>query len=85
MQTTRRGRYVLIHMPPFAQALHYFGQVAAWYAATTTVPSASPSVPSSLQSGGHTDCYSERHSSIGFDDNSSLNHAHTATRWSSSK
>jgi hypothetical protein len=33
MQTTRRGRYVLIHMPPFAQALHYFGQVAAWYAA----------------------------------------------------
>jgi hypothetical protein len=33
MQTTRRGRYVLIHMPPFAQALRYFGQVAAWYAA----------------------------------------------------
>ena len=33
MQSTRRGRYVLIHMPPFAQALRYFGQVAAWYAA----------------------------------------------------
>jgi hypothetical protein len=33
MQTTRRGRYVLIHMPPSAQALRYVGQVAAWYAA----------------------------------------------------
>jgi len=33
LQTTRRGRYVLIHMPPSAQALRYLGQVLAWYAA----------------------------------------------------
>lgn len=33
LQTTRRGRYVLIHMPPAAQALRYLGQVVAWYAA----------------------------------------------------
>ena len=33
LQTTRRGRYVLSHMPPFAQALRYLGQVLAWYAA----------------------------------------------------
>jgi len=33
LQTTRRGRYVLIHMPPSAQALRYLGQVVAWYAA----------------------------------------------------
>src|ERR1700740_229996 len=33
LQTTRRGRYVLIHTPPSAQALRYLGQVVAWYAA----------------------------------------------------
>ena len=33
LQTTRRGRYVLSHMPPSAQALRYLGQVLAWYAA----------------------------------------------------
>ena len=33
LQTTRRGRYVLSHMPPSAQALRYLGQVVAWYAA----------------------------------------------------
>jgi hypothetical protein len=33
LQTTRRGRYVLIHMPPSAQAMCYPGQVVAWYAA----------------------------------------------------
>jgi len=33
LQTTRRGRYVLSHMPPSAQALRYFGQILAWYAA----------------------------------------------------
>lgn len=33
LQSTRRGRYVLIHMPPSAQVLRYLGQVVAWYAA----------------------------------------------------
>lgn len=33
LQISRRGRYVLIHMPPSAQALRYLGQVIAWYAA----------------------------------------------------
>jgi hypothetical protein len=33
IQATRRGQYVLIHMPPAAQALRYLGQVLAWYAA----------------------------------------------------
>jgi hypothetical protein len=33
LQTTCRGRYVLIHMPPSAQAMGYLGQVVAWYAA----------------------------------------------------
>jgi len=33
LQTTRRGRYVLSHMPLSAQALRYLGQVLAWYAA----------------------------------------------------
>jgi hypothetical protein len=30
---TRRGQYVLEHMPPAAQALRYLGQVLAWHAA----------------------------------------------------
>lgn len=33
LRTTRRGRYVLSHMPPSAQALRYAGQVLTWYAA----------------------------------------------------
>src|SRR5438128_10685597 len=33
LRTTRRGRYVLTHMPPAAQALRYAGQVLAWYGA----------------------------------------------------
>lgn len=33
LQTTRRGRYVLIHMPVSAQALRYLGQVLVWYMA----------------------------------------------------
>lgn len=33
LRATRRGRYVLAHMPPSAQALRYLGQVLAWYAA----------------------------------------------------
>ena len=33
LQTTRRGRYVLNHMPPSAQAVRYLGPVVAWYAA----------------------------------------------------
>jgi len=33
LQTTRRGRYVLSHMPLSAQDLRYLGQVLAWYAA----------------------------------------------------
>ncbi len=30
---TRRGRYVLEHMPPAAQAMRYLGQILAWRAA----------------------------------------------------
>jgi hypothetical protein len=30
---TRRGRYVLAHMPVAAQALRYAGQIIAWYMA----------------------------------------------------
>jgi hypothetical protein len=33
LRTTRRGRYVLAHMPPTAHALRYLGQVVAWRAA----------------------------------------------------
>jgi hypothetical protein len=39
LQATRRGRYVLIHIPPSAQALRYLGQVVAWYAAYRHWPS----------------------------------------------
>jgi hypothetical protein len=31
--TTRRGQYVLEHMPPAAQAIRYLGQILAWHAA----------------------------------------------------
>jgi hypothetical protein len=30
---TRRGRYVLEHMPPSAQAVRMLGQTVVWYAA----------------------------------------------------
>ena len=30
LRATRRGRYVLIHMPASAQALRYLGQILAW-------------------------------------------------------
>src|SRR5690242_18587132 len=33
LQNTRRGRYVLIHMPASAQAVRYLGQVGVWYMA----------------------------------------------------
>jgi hypothetical protein len=33
LQATRRGRYVLIHMTPSAQALRYLGQIFVWHAA----------------------------------------------------
>jgi hypothetical protein len=32
LEATRRGRYVLTHLPPSAQAVRYLGQVVAWYA-----------------------------------------------------
>ena len=33
LRATRRGRYVLTHMPPSAQAVRYSGQLLGWYAA----------------------------------------------------
>jgi hypothetical protein len=33
LKETKRGQYVLKHMPPAAQAVRYGGQVLAWYAA----------------------------------------------------
>jgi hypothetical protein len=33
LRGTRRGRYVLAHMPPAAQAVHMLGQITAWRAA----------------------------------------------------
>lgn len=33
LANTRRGRYVVGHMPPSAQALRYIGQVLVWHAA----------------------------------------------------
>lgn len=33
IRDTRRGRYVLAHMPPSAQAVRFIGQVLAWRAA----------------------------------------------------
>jgi len=33
LKETRRGRYVLSHMPPSAQAVRYLGQVLAWHEA----------------------------------------------------
>jgi hypothetical protein len=33
LRDTRRGRYVLAHMPPAAQAVRFLGQIVAWWAA----------------------------------------------------
>ena len=33
LRGTRRGRYVLAHMPPAAQAVRMLGQITAWRAA----------------------------------------------------
>jgi hypothetical protein len=33
IRRTRRGRYVLEHMPPSAQAVRLLGQTIAWHAA----------------------------------------------------
>ncbi|MFJ9369690.1 hypothetical protein ACIRRA_35475 [Nocardia sp. NPDC101769] len=33
LRRTRRGRYVLAHMPPAAQAVRLAGQIVAWWAA----------------------------------------------------
>jgi hypothetical protein len=38
LRSTRRGRYVLAHMPPSAAAVRYAGQVLAWYAASQRRP-----------------------------------------------
>ena len=39
LRETRRGRYVLAHMPPAAQAVRLLGQIAAWRAAYRHCPS----------------------------------------------
>jgi hypothetical protein len=33
LRDTRRGQYVLAHMPPAAQAVRLLGQIVAWWAA----------------------------------------------------
>ena len=47
LRGTRRGRYVLAHMPPAAQAVHMLGQITAWRAAYRHRPAASSSEYSS--------------------------------------
>ena len=40
LRGTRRGRYVLAHMPPGAQAVRMLGQITAWRAAYRRRPGA---------------------------------------------
>ena len=40
LRGTRRGRYVLAHMPPGAQAVRMLGQITAWRAAYRHRPGA---------------------------------------------